>query len=281
MSLLRKLMPDRNHRTEESINSFANYQKQREAFMALLNPDCEKRIMLFHGESGTGKTALIMTCKNYVCEPVYYVPIQLRNTVVNVAELFSRTGRLIGWNRFPNFTRKVARLNKAPDLKLNIQDNKQIGMDNMIKIAMTTENHSDRMERQVHLTEAWFEDINKIEIPILLAMDTYEQAATEMKEWVSGPFLYRAAYCNNIRVVIAGREVPESNNIEWGHCCDLHELYGVMEAEHWLPVVENLGRMIPKEPQLTYLEGICDALSGRPDAMMKIIQAFPRKQQLI
>jgi len=262
------------------MNIFANYQDERKAFMSLLNPDCEKRIMLFYGESGTGKTALMMICQNDVCEPVYHVPIQLRNSAVNVAELFSRTGSLIGWSRFPCFTRRVTHMNKSPELNLNIQGNKQAGMGNMINVALTTENLVDRKERWVHLTEAWFEDISEMEFPVLLTMDTYEQAATEMKEWVSGPFLYRAAHCNNIRVVIAGQKVPESKNIEWGNCCDLHELYGVREAKYWLPVVEDLGRIIPEEPQLTYLAGICHALAGRPEAIMKIIQGFPRKQQL-
>jgi hypothetical protein len=49
-------------------------------------------------------------------------------------------------------------------------------------------------------------------------MDTYEDATTDVQQWISGPFLARTAMVNQVRVLIAGQSVPDSNNIEWGQC---------------------------------------------------------------
>ncbi len=76
--------------------------------------------------------------------------------------------------------------------------------------------------------------------------------------------------------MLAGKEVPDNTNIEWGNYCVLHDLFGVREAEHWLPVVTALGRRVP-EPALIYLAGICHALKGHPDDIMKVIQGLPSK----
>ncbi len=70
------------------MTPLADYHDQRNAFLALLEPDCAKRILLFSGETGTGKTSLIMDCQKDVCDPVYLIPIQLRGTVVSIAEIF-------------------------------------------------------------------------------------------------------------------------------------------------------------------------------------------------
>jgi hypothetical protein len=72
--------------------------------------------------------------------------------------------------------------------------------------------------------------------------------------------------------------VPNPHNIEWGHCCTHHELYGVPEAAHWLPVVEALGRTIPVDNPRDWLAGVCHALGGAPDAIMQVIQGLPPKE---
>ncbi len=78
-----------------------------------------------------------------------------------------------------------------------------------------------------------------------------------------------------LKVVVAGQEVPDRNNIEWDDCCKFHKLYGVWEAKHWLPVVKAMKRRILVESELDWMAGICHALDGKPDAIMKIIQGLP------
>jgi len=98
--------------------------------------------------------------------------------------------------------------------------------------------------------------------------------AIEVQEWLSGPCLARAADCDRMRVAVAGQDVPDAG-IEWGHCCDRHELYGVREARYWLPVVESLDKRIPAEHPLDWLAGICCYLEGHPAKIIEVIKDLP------
>jgi hypothetical protein len=254
------------------MGKFANYQEQRQAFLSLLNTDCEKRILFFRGPIGTGKTSLLIACQNDVCEPIYHLPVQLKNTAVSISEIFWRSGNLLGWDRLPNFT---SQLSDFSGININIDHNKIRGSDNQIRVVLHSSKLEDRDYRQAVLTSAWFEDISEIDDLILIVMDTFEKANTEVKEWISGPFLSRVAHTEKIRTAIAGQEIPTPENIEWGPNCQVYDLFGVPEAKYWLPVINTMKRRIPVEHELDWMSGICHALKGNPDAIMKIIQGLP------
>jgi len=92
--------------------------------------------------------------------------------------------------------------------------------------------------------------------------------------------LLRLPRTPTLRLVLAGQEVPDNEiNADWPDICCLHDLYGVRQAEHWLPVVEAMGRVFPPdiEKPRDYLAGICMAMEGRPADIKKWIEAFPRR----
>jgi hypothetical protein len=254
----------------------ADYQNERNAFEALFYTGCQKRILMFCGESGSGKTSLLRYCLDRVPKSVAHVPIELRGSAVSVAEIFHRSGGVLQWNRLPNFTGLVADLQGMP--KVQINRNWLGGINNHISVALQSESQDVREHRRVALTDAWFDDLKNFDQPILFAMDTYEKATTEVKDWISGPFLARASQFDVVRVMVAGQIVPDERNIEWGRCCETRHLYGVPEAEHWLPVVQEMGRFI--DPQKVgdpkaWLAGVCHALKGSPGEIMKIIEGLP------
>jgi hypothetical protein len=138
------------------------------------------------------------------------------------------------------------------------------------------ENTTDRESRRVALTDAWFNDLAELSQLIVFLFDTYDHAPTEVQEWLSGPFLARVIHVPTVRVVVAGQVVPDRNNIEWGHCCVMHDLDGVREPHHWLPIVQRMNRRIPpsREP-LSWLAGVCDAYKGDPQNIIKVIEGLP------
>ena len=253
----------------------ANYEAQRKAFVALLQRNCHHRILLFHGESGSGKTTLLNSCLEQIPTSIPHVEIQLRNSMVGMAEVFYRTSHVLTWDRLLNFTERLATLEGMP--KVQIDHNWLMGINNRIRVVLGGENLADRDQRRTALTDAWFDDAAMLQGLILMVFDTYEQAATEVQDWISGPFLARVAQTDSVRVVVAGRTVPEKNNIEWGHCCDFHDLYGVVEAQHWLPIVQAMKRRIAVENPKDWLAGVCHALKGKPDDIMKVIEGLPRE----
>ena len=251
----------------------ANYETEYQAFEELLVRDCLKSILMFRGESGSGKTTLLTHCLTKVPQSVPLIPIQLRGSAVSVGEIFNRTGGKLGWENLVSFTKQVADLQGTP--KVNIDRNWLAGINNRITIALQAEKVADREDRRVALTETLFADLKQFREPLLFVFDTYEHATTETQDWISGPFLARITGNKQVRILIAGQSVPQEHNIEWGHCCKTHHLFGVPDAKHWMPIVKALKRRIPFDDPIIWLAGVCHALNGRPKDIMQIIKGLP------
>ena len=94
----------------------ANYEREQAAFDALIQPECDQRILLLQGDSGTGKTTLLQACLEKVPGHVIKIPVQLRRSAVSVAEIFSRAGGKLGWERLTHFTERVDALQRHPNV---------------------------------------------------------------------------------------------------------------------------------------------------------------------
>jgi len=251
----------------------ADYKKERSAFLSLIEPNCEKRIILFTGKSGMGKSHLLDVCSEDVCKSVSFLLFQLRGAAVGISEIFEKVENFIGRDSLPLFTEKKSKLSTANviiDISVNGDELK--GYENKIKIVLQMENKEARENRQAALTLALFEDLQKLKQNLLIIIDTYEEGASEVKEWISGPFLELAANTKNVRVVIAGQEVPSSDTREWGHCYELYELDGVRNADDWLPVVKDKNLNIED----SVLAKICRDNDGHPMYIMSEISGFSK-----
>lgn len=255
------------------MNRFANYHVERMAFRALFSVDCAARILLLRGATGSGKTALLTTCQAESGANDNLIGIQLRGTAVNVAEIFSRSAGRIGWQNLKNFEHCTKQL-MGQSAKVLLSGVQQTGQSNSLHVALNVGDAADREYRQTLLTDAWFSDLVTLGRSITMVFDTYEQAPTEVKNWISGPLLGRVAEQQVLRVAIAGQSVP-SPSIEWSSCHRLHELKGVNAAGEWLSVVQSLGKHIPSTNALAWLSGICHAFNGKPSDIMKVIEALP------
>lgn len=251
----------------------ADYVEERALFDALLLAETQHRILLFQGESGMGKSRLLMACLEKVTS-IRHIPVDFKGTAVSVAEVFYRTGDRLGWEHFPHFLAAIGTLEGPQAVK--IDSNRLLGINQKIELALTIEKVDDRERQVAELTKAWFGDLLNLGFDLLFIFDTYEQATEPVQRWLAGPFLVRAAGNPRLRVLIAGQKVPESRNIEWGYCCQTRQLAGVRDPAHWESVVTALNRHIPYSLR-DYLAGICQAYSGRPDAIMNFIEGLPQR----
>jgi hypothetical protein len=153
------------------------------------------------------------------------------------------------------------------------------GDSNSIRVALQAESPADQEHRRAALTDAWFQDLRAFDHPVLMVLDTYEQATDAVTGWIDGPFLSRVAQARPLRVLLAGQKVPDINNIEWGHCCASHELLGVPDAEYWWPIVEAMNRRIDDvDDPKSWLVGVCHSFRGRPKEIMQIIEGLPHRE---
>jgi hypothetical protein len=251
----------------------ADYEVERRCIQTLFDAECRQRIVLVRGASGSGKTHLLQYCKEQMPAGMPHLPVQLRSRAVTIADIFYRAGGRLTWKHMNAFTKQVAGMQAVS--MANVDHNWLLGINNHISLALHAPDLIDREQRAAALTEAWFEDLRALPRPLLMLFDTYEQATTDVQGWISGPFLARAAVTERVRVVIAGQDVPDRRNIEWGECCQELTLYGVHEAKHWLPVVQAMGRRVPVDPADTWLAGVCHALKGDPAVIMRVIEGLP------
>lgn len=251
----------------------ANFHSEYEAFQAFVHPESSERILIFRGESGSGKTTLVKRCLGALPKSSHCVPIQLRASAVTIAEVFSRSATILGQGRFSRFGKELEALQGSSEIR--VAKNQLIGFNNRITVAMQSEDTIEREYRRSTLTDAWFDDIKASSSQVLIALDTYEHATMELREWIEGPFLSRVAQVGQIRALVAGQAVPDHNNIEWGGFSSSYSLLGVFRAEEWMPVVTQLSRRIPAADPLSWLKGVCDALGGRPKDIMQVIEGLP------
>lgn len=256
------------------MTTLANYAEERQIIEQFLAGATAERILLVRGVSGSGKTTLLNECRATLPTGITLIPLQIRGSAVGVAEVFYRVVERLGKEHFSAFAAQVAQFQAAPSVHVG----RNIMHSSSITVALQAENQTDRQHRQAALTAAWFEGIRAWGRPLIVTLDTFEQATTETQEWLEGPFLARVGHSSQLRVLIAGQKVPEAVNIEWGWCCRTRELLGVPQAQHWLPVVEDMQCAIPTDHPEIWLSGVCHGLGGLPDSIMKVISALPRRE---
>jgi len=260
---------------------FADYDCQRQAIIALLEPDCKKRILIVRGDSGTGKTKQFQYCFEYCREgtlegDIYYKCIVFAfkewGKATSVADIMFRCGNVLGWENMRHFKERLARwLNHR---QMQGQDNLQVER-NQINTALTAKKLTDREERRADLTGAWFTDLRTVNHSVLFAFDDYEEATEDVRRWIESQFLVQVAHGNHrlLRVFIAGEQVP-TPNIEWGHCCISQQLSGITDAQNWLPMFEQKDwrhRFPDVTDPLSFLVAVCQIYKGHPSSIMGLI----------
>lgn len=247
----------------------ANYQDERVQFQELLELTSARRILMFHGESGSGKTRLVEWCIEQVPAHIRYLSVQLRGNDTTAAHILYRLGRNIGWERLNIFTQHITDLMQQPSANDHSQFLKMRGyLDSLLQLAEP----ELRKQHWNSVTDAWFDDVKSMHLPMLLILDTYEKATSELDLWFCQYFLPRIAEISSIRVLVAGQVVPEQSS-EWSHCCDYTALNGVSDAKAWLPVAYAMGREIAS---IDYLDGACAVLNGNPSKILDFIRGHPK-----
>lgn len=249
--------------------SLANYTYEQKLFGELIQSVSEPNILLFQGESGTGKSVLIEHCLRTASHiPSVFMKLQSGGSI---ATLFTAMGSKQGWHRLPHFIQMVAALVEEPD---NTDDPVwRMGMRRHLEHIGKISDRESQLSRYQLLTDAWFADAQQLEVPFLLAVDGYEKASSLFDEWFSQEFLAGVANVPNMRVLVGGQKVPQSREA-WSFCASLQDLQGIQEAVIWLKWATDAGYQIPS---LEMLSGVVLALAGNPSKIIEVIKTqFPR-----
>lgn len=254
----------------------ANYTAEEALFRDLVESDTESNILIFQGQSGSGKSHLIEYCLSTVPDNMPSTSLKLQGGRDEIPGLFTTMGRRVGWDALPQFIDTVARLLEQPGKEKDPLW--QIGMRRHLADVGKNRDLESHLDRFQQLTEAWFYDLKQLNKPFLLAIDGYEQGSTQFKDWFGQDFLDGVANFGEMRVLVGGQEVPTKDD-RWGFRAKLRELEGVSEVEAWLDWAAEAGFQVHSPDILT---GVVIGSKGQPSEIVKFIEAqSPRSEPLV
>ncbi|MEZ5671710.1 MAG: AAA family ATPase [Thiotrichaceae bacterium] len=251
----------------------ANYRKEREAFEQLLQGEAY-RVLLLCGGSGMGKTTLLRTFERIAHEkPVYYVTPDFKDTIV-LEDIFYLIGDFLEWENLPNLTGCISALHQPETLNVNVSSNWLIGIKQHLHVVLKTESAKERQERWQQLTDSLSKDLKKLSKPLLILFDTYERADSEIQEWITKSLLARIRLFPQVRIVIAGQQVPEENSVGYGNHTQLLKLEGVRGSKIGWNIQESKQRKAGNLDETEFLQPICDSFHGHPQLIARLIEGL-------
>ena len=249
--------------------SIANYTQEQTLFRQLVESDTEPNILLFQGESGSGKSYLISHCLNTIPDTPS-VLMKCQSGDVSISALFTIIGNRFGWDQLPNFTHIVATFQEQSD-KVN-DPMWQMGMREHLSEIEKISDIESRISRYNLLTNALLIDIKQLGKPFVLAIDAYEKTPTLFNRWFAQKFLVGVTQINQMRVLVGGQTVPELRE-EWSFCAQFKELTGIDKENEWLAWAESIGRSAPSREAM---EWVIKSLKGNPSQIVEVIKTqFP------
>jgi len=251
------------------MDMLANYRKEREAFKNLLRHDNTHRVLLLRGESGMGKTTLLRAFEELLdSDNVCYVPFDCKD-IITLEEVFYRIGSFLNWQTLPHLTECISAL-ENPEVHVTMNHNWLVGIRNHLKIVLE---NTQRQDHSVQLVDALTEDLKKLQRSLLILFDTYEKMDSDVKLWTD-LFLARISLFSQVRVVIAGQQLPEFDKVGLKRFTQHFKLQGVPLEEDWLPYLQSQQRTTEDVEERKFLKLICGSCKGHPKEIAKIIDGL-------
>lgn len=264
----------------------ANHKNEQSIFKDILSLGSQVRALLLQGESGVGKTTLIETFfflakKEFVNYQVVHFQFS-KNETTDMFNIFYQFGEDIGWEKMTFLLSAITKYQKLFDSpSIDLKSNVLFGLSNKVTINQSENNNEMRKLAILEITRCFFEDINNLESPLLIFIDAYEFAASEIQDWITQQFLKYFIKKNNLRIVISGQTVPSVKSPEWKILSHYSELKPVSNPKDWESVFNELGKKSKCEQidTLQFLEILC--LCGNPIYIMQGILNSPDKNEMI
>lgn len=177
-----------------------------------------------------GKTSLLRRFKQECPLEIRYVPFECKG-VVSIASFLSQVVVDLGREQFPSFITKVrVFVQGGVDFSENdIAAEKTISIAINANVDLATQGY--RLEE---LQEAFFNDLSKLQYQTVVALDTYQLANDDLRDWIESKWLRAVErQLKNVVTVIAGQSVPDSNNVVWGDECAHFTLAPIQEVDAW------------------------------------------------
>jgi hypothetical protein len=250
----------------------ANRTEEVELFKQMLLGKISKRILLIEAASGIGKSSLldefVAICPIHA-EAALLAKIDLKGASTGIGFVFSRLQRQLGESHFRQFHEAI---NKFLSSGIEVDGNQIEGNGNRINIVLNVDNDEVRDIRLMQLLEAFFRDLQAIQKPIVIILDSFNLDNLTVANWISSYFLAEVANAENIWVVIAGQSVP-TFSIEWMNLAERRYLDKIDDDEAWYSFLQANGLIFERETVKAFVVH----LDGQPSKIVDVLTTVAKK----
>jgi hypothetical protein len=246
----------------------ANFEEELELFKELLRLGPKKSLLTIQAKSLYGKTTLLgeyeEVCKNSGC---LYAKTNLKRPYDPHAILDYLCEQL-GQTNLPNYWALSEKM-IIGDTKISIENTSLYLSD----LRVSQISPKDPKGKHRRLSIEFFRDATSLTLkqPVVLLFDHYEKSTDEVREWMQSDFLPKLPRVPNIITVIAGQDVPASDD-DFRSVHQPIEL-GEIEIEHWVKYTGKTGPSLSRND----IAMIYDGVSGVP-GMIAIAISYLQNQ---
>jgi len=248
---------------------YVNRDKELEAFehnIAAL----DWSLILVEGESGTGKTALLVQFEKILKrKATSHCFVNFRNSTHTPIDIVDACLRMIGRVHCAGLQEAFNAFGQVSGIV--IKDNKlTLGAKITIDAQLNLRSEQERDFWYSQISTAFFDDLTKApERCYVLLMDTFEQASDMVQAWVDTHLLSSIRSQRKLMVVISGQQVPVLD-VEWTDHCKRFVLSG-LELPYWETYAQGLRVQLP-HPE--WLKAWYFLFKGKPAAMVGAFAAL-------
>jgi len=214
--------------TDEIINLFRQF----------MDGGSTAKVLYIVGNTKLGKSHLLTKVFPLLAEQEYqarHAIIDLRYPMYSIPDILSLTSNQLDGKRSTNYQ-------AAYEIWLN---KPKMEMKNVFLILSSLSlsarlEYDDFHKRDHHLTMEFIKDLETCnDRPLLLLIDHIDSALEQIQSWLINTFLVRTALLKHIRVVVAGRFVPEPHGT-YAASCLRSQLHPVTEEDAYIAYCHRL-----------------------------------------
>ena len=262
--ILRKTF-SRSTQDEQPLLTYAtiNTHSAVALFHRLMQPDSKIRILRLVGEGKMGKSHLLTKVFPTIAYRDYqarYATLDLRNQLYGVPEILKMACDFIGIQECKGYnTAYQAWLSRShsqfhPKTK---------GVHSILSFFRSPEKEyfDDPYYTDINLTQRFVDDIGTLgDKPLLLLFDSVNHANEGIQQWLMDMLLVQVSRFAHIRVIIAGRSLPDTHGSYMALCAN-YQLKPIIDVEEYVAYCQKTDLLLEEQAIRAIAYG-CDYIPG-------------------
>jgi len=245
-----------------------NRQTAIEQFEQLLQLDCSFRVLRLLGEAKQGKTHLVAKVFQELARAnqARCAVLDLRQQIQGLADILHIACSLLGGETlFTHYHAAHQEWINRPRLEVS-------GLQALFsKVSVRSAEEADetgKMNR--HLTTQFVADLRRLDDrPLLLLFDQFDNAGGNVQSWLMNMLLAQLAPLAHVRVVVAGRTIPEASGSYATLCCS-YQLLPVQEEQAYIDYCHRIKSPLNEDQ----IRALALALDHKPGEFASAMSKF-------